>query len=277
MLWTLHEPREALAPDLAEAARPLLAGGAAIIAARTWLYPVEKQRVVIQLSRLRPWTVLEEYVIRAAALPDQTEPVTIVLTADLLGLDTVFVDQAAAALSASGCLDAAALPVLALTAAGRAALETKQIADNGPTETLEYFFDRKFGALYGRIEPGNGDPAWPESAVLDQSVASLKEYVGRPFIRRAAQVMGREIEPRGSGLAIAGIISATVVEPGLTRMGELWTWDAAAGKAACAIWDFARGCFHDELGAFIGSTPGATGLRLVEGRDGAGPTVRWRR
>lgn len=246
-----------------------------VLAARSWQYPLERQRVVYQLCRARKVTVLEEFIYKASLLP-QAETVDAAGVAELLGLDPVFVEHAAAALAGRGLLDGKALPAIRFTAAGRTALEQGQIVETGTNETLEFCFDRKFGTLYALVEPSGTDercPVWP---LLDKTVPNLKEYVNRAFVIRAGQTVGRAIEQPGSGQSVSAIVSATVVEPVRTRMSELWTWDAQSGHIGCHVWDHARQAFHEDLSAFIRKTPGAADLQIRKDAEGGVPDVRWR-
>ena len=279
MSWTLAEPQAALDPELDAVIRKLgVVNDSPVntLAARSWHYAVQKQRIVYQLSRLRKCTLLEEFIFKATAMTP-LEPVDTALVAELLGLDQVFIESVAASLGSLGLVESEALPDIRFTANGRTALDKGEIIENCATESLEYYFDRKFGSLYAKTAQNASEPVWPAQAMLDKTIANLKEYVNKAFVLRAGAVLDRDIERPDLGQTVSAIVNATVVEPALTLMSEIWTWDAKKCHASCLVWDHARQVFNDDLAAFIENTPGATDLELASDPGSPVPAVRWRR
>jgi hypothetical protein len=246
--------------------------GLQVVAVRSWLWPVEKQRINYRLSILRDMNLLEEFVMKTASLA-LSVPVTIDFVAELLGLDQIFIESCVAELAARQIIQKDRLPVLVLTELGQSVLGLQQLPEDTVRESIEYYFDRKFGGIYSEIMSGESGAAglvgpgglvgqdgqafapYRHYAVIEQKVADQKKFINRDFLKKVSKLKGVVLDQPKLGRMLSGIDSAQSLGQCHTLMSEFWVYDIVENQLLCQGWDHAGQVFQPEIASFIQNTP----------------------
>ena len=238
--------------------------GNQVISFRFWNMPVEKQRVIFEVSSLRKANILEEFIINILLL-DLNGDLTTPIIARIFGLDEIFINSCISELINKNIIDNESFPIIKLTSFGFDMASKGMIPDKPKAESIEFFMDRKFGVYYTKLLEDDEYGIYPNYEVIEKNKKNVKKYISRNFLLNVSKEMDIDIEDHDKGKMISSFLSVTVVDQKKTLMVEIWLYDVVTEDINCVVWDFSKNMFRPDISDFIKSITNPNKTFLITG------------
>jgi hypothetical protein len=232
--------------------------GQQVVLAKQWYVPTYKYEVLVEIRKLRPLNIIEEFIVKIA-LSGFKEVVDQAFVSGLLGLDGVFVDTYTANLANNAIIDRDQLPAISITERGMEYINKGLIPVDLKNETLEVYFDPLFKSFYHR----GTSSGTKKLQILEEAKKAVfsdfglrkevENHISKQLISHLAKKKGLILESTSLGQQIADIslVSEQHVGRGYASFIEIWVYDIIEDTFFCRVWDEINETYREDIENYV--------------------------